>query len=408
MDASHIYSTIEEHVTSLFHVNQSPALVFHNLEHTRYVVAKTNEIAAHYELTEQEMLVLYLAAWFHDTGYMFTSASEHEEKSVELMKEFATKQDLSFEIVNDAAGCILATKPPRRPTGLLQEILCDADTYNLGTKDFKRTNQLVCEEFQNVAGKPLIKKDFDASALEMLKHHRFYTSYCKELLQDVKKQNMKKLKKQLEKKQDEIYPRVIEPAEITEKLGTTKGMQTMLRLTSTNHIQLSEMADSKANILISVNAIIISVILGVLLRKLQTDPYLTIPTLVFLIFSLTTIVVSILATRPKLNTGTFDTQDVVSKKTNLLFFGNFHRMSLPEYESAMRIMMKDADYLYSSIIQDIYHLGVVLGRKYKLIRWAYNIFMVGIIVSVVSFALASYFYSPTPTTVSTNTTGSPF
>ena len=57
-------------------------------------------------------------------------------------------------------------------------------------------------------------------------------------------------------------------------------------------------------------------------------------------------------------------------------------------------MMTDADYLYSSMVQDIYHLGTVLGRKYKLIRLAYTIFMVGIVVSVLAFAAAAMFYVP--------------
>jgi hypothetical protein len=60
------------------------------------------------------------------------------------------------------------------------------------------------------------------------------------------------------------------------------------------------------------------------------------------------------------------------------------------------------------MVQDIYHLGTVLGRKYKLIRLAYTIFMVGIVVSVLAFAAASMFYSPTADAVPTNTSGSPF
>ena len=97
---------------------------------------------------------------------------------------------------------------------------------------------------------------------------------------------------------------------------TTKGIQTMLRLTSENHMKLSDMADGKANILISVNAIIISVILSVLLRRLQVDTYLTIPTIIFLTSSVCTIVVAILATRPKISEGTFSDQDITDKKTN--------------------------------------------------------------------------------------------
>ena len=182
----------------------------------------------------------------------------------------------------------------------------------------------------------------------------------------------------------------------------------MLRLTSSNHIQLSEMADSKANILISVNAIIISVILSVLVRKLQTDPYLIIPAIIFLTATVVTIVIAILATRPKVNEGTFNEEDVINKKTNLLFFGNFHKMSLKNYEDAMRIMMQDADYLYSSMVQDIYHLGTVLGRKYRLIRMAYTIFMVGIVLSVIAFAIASIGHVAPAEAVPTNSTGSPF
>src|SRR5690606_33523981 len=160
------------------------------------------------------------------------------------------------------------------------------------------------------------------------------------------------------------------------------------RLTSDNHLELSGLADGKANILISVNAIIISVILSVLLRRLEVDTHLTIPTIIFLLFSLTTIVISIQATRPKVSSGTFSREDILNKKTNLLFFGNFHRASLKEYEWGMREMMKDQDYLYGALINDIYHLGVVLGKKYKLIRLAYFVFMVGIIISVLAFALA--------------------
>ena len=201
--------------------------------------------------------------------------------------------------------------------------------------------------------------------------------------------------------------------QINEKEGAAKGMQTMLRLTSGNHVKLSEMADQKAHILITVNAIIISVILGVLLRKLETDPYLIIPTLIFLTVAVSTIIISILATRPKITQGTFLDEDILNKKTNLLFFGNFHKVDLPVYEKAMRSMMRDSDYLYSSIIKDIYFLGVAIGKKYRLLRIAYNIFMFGLIISVLAFAIAVFFYSsstPSPLlpSVSVHGGGSPF
>ena len=400
-----LYKKTEVHVTEMFHRLQPAHLVLHNLNHTESVVKKVNEIAGHYNLNEEDMMIVYVAAWFHDTGYLLDKPENHEFKSVEIMKEYMLEQKINDDIINKIEKCILSTRAPRNPLDLNSEILCDADTYQFGSKkEFKRTNKLAFEEACTFSEFKLTKNSFDETTIKLLSTHKYYTTYCKEILNDVKKDNIKRVKKEM-KTEEKQNP---SEKEITEKDGTTKGMQTMLRLTSSNHIKLSDMADSKANILISVNAIIISVILSVLLRKLQTDPYLTIPTITFLAFSVITIVVAILATRPKLNTGTFEDEDIINKKTNMLFFGNFHKMSYQQYESAMRTMMKDSDYLYSSIVQDIFHLGQVLGKKYRLIRLAYNIFMLGIIASVVAFSVAAIFNSAPAETVITNSAGSPF
>jgi len=54
----------------------------------------------------------------------------------------------------------------------------------------------------------------------------------------------------------------------------------------------------------------------------------------------------------------------------------------------MQELMNDRDYLYNNLIRDIYYLGVVLGRKYRYLRVAYNIFMYGLIASVISYIIA--------------------
>lgn len=398
MDNNSFYKKVENHVKGLFANMNDPTLVFHNLKHTQRVVDRTKEIAGHYHLSEEDMLTVFIAAWFHDTGHLFTEPAKHEDMSVELMRKFMAGHPEENVLTENIALCILSTRMPRNPANLLQQIICDADTYHLGTKDFKDTNKLAMEEHKLKTGQ-LNKTEFNKTALEMLQTHQFYTTYCKNLLSETKEKNMKKLKKKISEPGMDMDIPVSEntgpagPANLSElakdKSGLmSKGIQTMLRLTSENHLKLSDMADNKANILISVNAIIISLILGILSRKLADEPYLTIPSVIFLSVSVTTIIFSILATRPKISEGIFTMQDVKDKKTNLLFFGNFHRASFEEYNVAMREMMIDTDYLYGSLIKDIYHLGTVLGRKYKLIRYAYNIFMVGIIISVLAFAFA--------------------
>lgn len=400
MDYHNIYKKAETFVKDLFDQYAAKHLLFHNLEHTQNVVDRSKEISATFDLPQNDQFIVYIAAWFHDTGHLLVDPSKHEIKSVELMKTFLIKYTVDEETVKQISDCILATRMPRNPQNLLQKILCDADTYHLGTKDFKATNKQLRKEyeFRNI---PEPAGGWKKGSLDFMLAHEYYTDYCKNLLTPGKMENIERLRKKLEIPKENISNPVNQSSPLFGDEGSsdkkddkqkgglmTRGIQTMLRLTSDNHLELSGMADGKANILISVNAIIISVILTVLLRRLEIDTHLTIPTIIFLAFSLITIVIAILATRPQITQGVFSREDILNKKTNLLFFGNFHKASLEEYEWGMSQMMKDQDYLYGSLIKDIHHLGVVLGRKYKLIRIAYSVFMIGIIISVLAFTLA--------------------
>jgi len=100
------------------------------------------------------------------------------------------------------------------------------------------------------------------------------------------------------------------------------------------------------------------------------------------------IIFGILATRPNISHGKFTKEDIANKKTNLLFFGNFHNMSLDEYNWGMTEMLSDKDYMSASMIKDQYFLGVVLSKKYRYLRIAYNIFMYGLIVTILAFGVS--------------------
>jgi len=165
-----------------------------------------------------------------------------------------------------------------------------------------------------------------------------------------------------------------------------RGVESMLRLTARNQINLSSIADNKANILISVNSIVLTMLLTIGTGKISEYPVMTFPFIAFLATCISTIIFAILATRPKISSGRFTEEDIHNKKVNLLFFGNFYNMKMEEYEWAVKELMADQDYLYSSMIRDQYSLGKVISQKYKLIRIAYTIFMVGIILSSVLFA----------------------
>jgi hypothetical protein len=218
--------------------------------------------------------------------------------------------------------------------------------------------------------------------------HDYFTEYARENWQPQKDKNLKKLKKKLEK--PDMKPDVKEEILDKKDSKSDRSVDTLFRVTLNNHTRLSDIADSKANILLSVNAIIISVCLSVLVPKLDTpkNAHLIIPTFFLLVSSVLTIIFAILSTKPNVTKTKFTAQDVAARKVNLLFFGNFNQMKYDEYLASMHDLMRDRDYIYDSMVKDLYYLGKVLDRKYKLLSITYQIFMAGIIISVFSFAYA--------------------
>lgn len=400
MEISSVIAAAQAYVTRQYESHPDPVLVYHNLAHTSQVVQAADQISAYYRLSDSDHLIVMLAAWFHDMGYLEGERTRHEAAGAEAVIAFAKGQGLPDATGRAAADCVLATRIPQQPNNLLGQIVCDADLFHLGSKEFSKRNKLLRSEAELAAGKKISSVEWTRTSIQFLESHQYHTAYCRTLLNPQKEDNLEKLKIKLEEKQREAMEGslAIAPAEKKSEKEKDKdekkkpGVETMFRTTGTNHIRLSSMADSKANIMISVNAIIISVLLSVLLRKLEDYPNFILPAILFLATSVTTIVFAVLATRPNVTSGRFTEEDIKNKKANLLFFGNFHQMSYPEYEEGMDTIIKNTDYLYSNMIHDIYNLGVVLGRKYRLLRLAYNTFMFGIVASVIAFTVAAIFF----------------
>lgn len=414
MNYLEILDQVRAHVASLFHTNNNDRLIYHNLVHTEQVVKAVIKIGNHYQLSDEDFFIVSTAAWFHDLGYL-SSQEDHEQNGADQAKEFLEKNNADPEVVQKVINCIMATKMPQHPGNLLEEIVCDADLYHLGSDSFKDRSKLMRKEVEAFYNKKIDKMQWWLKTIGFFEAHHYHTAYVQELLGEKKEANLIELKekvlkakqeagnkngdkkhhkvalkeeKEFEKQQEIVLKE--EKAELKKKKSDRpdKGIETMFRITSGNHQRLSDMADNKAHIMISTNSIILSVILSILLRKLEDNPHLIIPTLLLLIICVVTMVFSILATRPTVPPGTFTAEDIRQKRTNLLFFGNFYRMDLPSYTEGMEQMMEDRDFLYGSLIRDLYSQGVVLGRKYRLLRIAYNVFMFGIIASVLAFIIA--------------------
>jgi predicted metal-dependent HD superfamily phosphohydrolase len=188
------------YVTGLFSRYQTPILQYHNREHTRDVVVRANEIAANCALNETELFIVVAAAWFHDCGHLFGPAAGHEERSALIMRNYLTEKKVEENILYEIEQCILATKLPYDPKSLLAQIVCDADSYHLGTNEFFFTNELVKKEFQ--LRNNYLPLDWDESTLSFLTRHTYFTIYCKTLLEKGKQNNIVFMREKISKRCD--------------------------------------------------------------------------------------------------------------------------------------------------------------------------------------------------------------
>ncbi|WP_310097836.1 Pycsar system effector family protein [Algoriphagus sp. 4150] len=384
----------ESWIRKMFENRQKSEICYHNIDHTLQIVEKVREIGEYYKLEKEEQEDLFFAGWMHDVGYWEGKGEGHEARGAEMAQEYLLQLGISKERIDRIKSIILATRIPQNPQNLLEEIICDADLYHLSSEQFYDQTLLLKKEKENSGyGKIPLSEWLTGSQVFMLSH-QYHTEYARKFLQPGKEKNLKliemKIKEALEEKEVSSGGKKKNKG----KKKSDRGVETMFRVTSSNHLRLSALADNKANIMISVNSIILSIVVTVLIRKLEEYPNYIIPTFLMVATCLTAMVFAILATRPKVSTGVVTKEDIGKKQGNLLYFGNFHEMSLSEYKEGMHTLMDDGSYLYDSMITDIYYLGKVLSVKYRMLRKSYNIFMFGFVISVISFLIATLFFDP--------------
>jgi predicted metal-dependent HD superfamily phosphohydrolase len=370
-------------------------LPYHNALHTQKVVEAAKKIATHYELNDHDNFVVLAAAWFHDLGYYSGEGKGHEQRGADMVADFLKDENVDKATVLQIKKCIMATKMPQKPNALLEQIVCDADLFHLGSDEFAERNKLMRKEQELALQQEIDKKVWRADTIKLFQSHHYHTDYCQSLLNAPKQANLdallKKEKKAAEEQTMSNTPKIAGEDKIKPE-KPVRGIETMFRVASTNHQSLSDMADSKANIMISVNAIIISVVFGLVGRRLEAGQSVLFPALILLLGCVAAIIFSVLATRPKIPNGFFSQDQINDQTANLLFFGNFYKMDYENYQKGMRTVMADSDFLYNSLIRDIYSQGKVLGNKYKLLRISYTIFMFTLIVSVLAFAIVLLFF----------------
>lgn len=384
----------EKFVLKLFRNDLPNTFIYHNFTHTQRVVKSTKELIEKSEISVKQQEPLVLAAWLHDTGYTKTYVG-HEERSVEIAESWLKENEADEELIEDVSRIIRATKMGVEPQDISEQIIKDADTSHLAKDYFSETSEFLRQELRLQHIKNFSAQEWIEQNIELFtKKHQFYTKYALKNWKETKDKNLLSLLKKEKKTKKKLAKEEVK-ARLKVKYkdqSPDRGIQTLFRVTMRNHLKLSDIADTKANILLSVNAIIISLAIANIIPDLAepSNKTLMIPTLILMVFSVASIVGAVMSTRPNVTTGEFTREEVKNGKVNVLFFGNFHRMPYEQFQWAMNEILEDQAFVYESLMKDLYMLGIVLNRKYRLLRITYTVFMVGIILSVLSFIITYY------------------
>jgi hypothetical protein len=374
----------------LFTTSQAAAKA---LDHTSALVAVAENIGKAIPLSEEDMQILLLSAWLYDLR-LAQFKETPLTKGIPEVDDFLESIGLTAAEIDKVNNCIAAARFPQHPQNELEEALCDAVASFLAAPDY-----LVEAEKENTtaAGSKVAAYDWLINQKDLFKKQAFFTKYGKKTFSAGKANNSKLLKKkqktltsenaELEELWEE-NKKLKKDLEKEKESKASKGIETMFRTTMASHLQLSVMADTKANLMISINAIIASIMISSFLRNINEVPYLIIPSVLLTLVCVFTIVFAVLSTRPNIKAIA-----IQPEKIDLLFFGDFVHLKADVYKENIRNIMQDHDKLYNTMIDNIYSQGKVLAKKYLLLKIAYNVFMVGFGMVLTSYAIAYLFFA---------------
>lgn len=386
-----ILKDAEEYINGLFKKHLSQRYLFHNHKHTFDVVKATDELAEKNGISGEDKELLILAAWFHDAG-LVDNYEEHEKASVRRAEEFLKQHNYSAEKIEKVKSLILSTSTDNAPENLQEEILHDADIVHIGKKGFFRKGELLRVETENFLNKSYTELEWQKNQYDFLINNDFITQPAKESYEKRRAKNIKKQRSNIHKAR-----------KVTTRKKTGKdfgrGIDTLYRANYRNHINLSAIADGKANMMISINTIILSVIVTLSGASLSLSEGIAIaslryimPILILLLGCLASVVFAIISARPKVTEKEIDMEEVKKNKASILYFGNFLRIPIEDFVMHLRQLKQDQKLLYDSMSMDLYNLGIVLKEKYRLLKISYNLFMVGLVASVLTFIFI-FFYT---------------
>ena len=389
MKQADILRNAAEFILNSFNKHQDTRLVFHNYAYTQSLVRCVQELGSETLAAEEEMEAAQLAAWFLYAGYLF-DYQNYTKYSLDQLQRFLILQEYPESSQNKVLRCLQTVAEKRDCHTLSEKILADAVIINF-IDNFEEKSPLLRLEHEFILHRSFSKQEWAQQQLQTLLGLNLQTSYAKSKYEPHLAQAIRIQKLILEKAARNAEPTLQSAAGagLYQNLDESpiRAVQTFFRANYRNHINLSAIADNKANIMISVNSILISVLISVLSYRnmAETHPDIVLPVVIFLVSGLASLIFAVLSARPKVTALNNEKTPKEQIQRNIVFFGNFVPLQLEEYETAMDAMFRDSELMYGNMTRDLYYLGKVLEKKYRYLTVSYNIFMVGFIATVGMF-----------------------
>ena len=390
-----LLSMVKEHVLSLFNRHADARLLFHNYRQTVEIVNNIDQIAEAENFNGDEKEIAALSAWFLNTGYLF-NYGKAEAQSLDRAQEFLQTKKYSERKIERCLDCIKIGANRTVPTAGESRLLIDAINVQGFTHEFFQKSPLLKAEWELVKNSRMNSSEWNQFQLQRLLNTKFYTAYAKEKYEPAVAQNILIQKGRTDKaRRNERYENDdygLKKFQNLERKTPNSATQTFFRANYRNHINLSAIADNKANIMISVNAILISVLISILsYRNIpETNPMVLLPVVIFLVTGLTSLIFAVLSIRPKVTSLNENSTNIEEVKKNIVFFGNYVNLDLDKYKEALDAVLRSGELIYGNMARDLYYLGKVLDKKYRYLTMSYNIFMIGFVATVVTFLFALF------------------
>ncbi|MGB3465421.1 MAG: Pycsar system effector family protein [Cyclobacteriaceae bacterium] len=366
--------------------------LFHHYDHIYELNNVASKLLKKFELSEREEENLMIAVWFYYTGFS-KKFKNFMDESTAYARKFMEKESYDEKQIKEVESLILSDC--HSESSISAQLLHDVIVSYKGRKRFFRMMELLRVERETLMNKSYTDHLWEKIAFNHLVNCAFYTKEAKKSFQKRKIKNINK--------QRDLIDKALKKT-VRKKTGKEfgRGVDTLYRSNYNNHINLSSIADGKANMMISINTIILSVIVtlsgaGFTFSGTFSVDHLryTIPIMLLLLGSLTSVIFAIMSARPKVTNHVVDMQDIHDGKSSLLFFGNFIQVDLNTYVNHLGSLKKDQQRLYDSMSIDMYHLGLILQKKYKLLTYSYNSFMISVSISVIAF-IYIFFHTNSP------------